>query len=138
LVVSAPRGELKQSAVGDFSTSINYQAAYLRLLSKFIRSASVALEEVLTGVPDFTLAPNPAGQFCRVRINQSLSEEINLRLLNPTGQVLRNRQMTDIETVLDLTGLPERIYFVERRSDNGSSLKKAGGGMRLVAILNCR
>ncbi len=104
--------------------AIYYQAAYLRLLSKFIRNASVAVGEVLINVPDFTLAPNPAGQVCRVRLNRDFTEEINLRLVNTTGQILQNRQITDVETELDLTGLPAGIYFVEMRTNKGIGVKR--------------
>jgi hypothetical protein len=41
-----------------------------------------------------------------------------------TGQILQNRQITDVETELDLTGLPAGIYFVEMRTNKGIGVKR--------------
>lgn len=61
---------------------------------------------------DAMISPNPADQFCRV----SLSEKASLQLMDMQGrEKIQLPAASDFE--LDLSGLPEGIYFIHLVSD---------------------
>lgn len=104
--------------------AIYYQAAYIRLLSNFVPKTIVEAKAPARQL-DFSMSPNPAGQYCLVRVNRAgAQEEYALRLLNTAGQLIWDRQISSGETTLDLAGLPAGMYLVELRSPDGVWVKR--------------
>lgn len=95
--------------------AIYYQTAYLRLLSWFIQKTPVGVENTLENAPEFTIAPNPAAQVCRVQLSRALPGDYQLVLTSSSGRIIRQMAMTGTSLVLDLNGLPSGMYFVEIR-----------------------
>ena len=105
--------------------AIYYQAAYIRLLSKFVQSTSVGVAEAPSNFLDFKLLPNPAGKTCEIWLGQNVSGNCTVRLLNSTGQVLSEQQMAEgVRPRLDLTGLPPGIYFVQVQTAQQSGMQR--------------
>ena len=74
---------------------------------------SISLSSLCAQKPiDAMISPNPADQFCRI----SLSEKASLRLMDMQGrEKMQLATASDFE--LDLSGLPEGIYFIHLVSD---------------------
>lgn len=103
--------------------AIYYQAAYIRFLSNFVPKTSVGVKEPATQ-PDFSLSPNPAGQFCVVRLSRPSAQDCTLRLLNAAGRLIQDRQNFSGEITLDLAGLPPGIYVVEIHTGEGTGVRR--------------
>lgn len=131
-----PLGQPAMKSYKDWNTSwpqnswqitepaIYYQAAYVRLLSKFVQDATVTQ----TSLPDnslvFKLFPNPAGQSCLVQLPQNIPETSLIRLLNATGLVLQEKRSTGNLLILDLEGLPAGIYMVQVQTGDQSGTQR--------------
>jgi len=74
---------------------------------------------------DFTIYPNPSTGVFNVEFDKSI-EKSQIRVLNNMGQVLRSYNdvaRTNVR-VLNLSDLPNGIYFVELMTEQGTGLKK--------------
>ena len=103
--------------------AIYYQAAYIRLLSNFVPKTSVGVKNPATQL-DFSLSPNPASQFCVVRLSRPPARDCMLRLLNVAGQLIQDLQFFSGEITLDLAGLPPGIYVVEIHTGEGTGVRR--------------
>ncbi len=131
-----PLGQPAMKSYKDWNTSwpqnswqitepaIYYQAAYVRLLSKFVQSQSVGTIEAHSNVLNFKLLPNPAGQYCMIEINRTDEEPCMVRVMNTAGQVvMENRRAGDM-LKLDLTGLSAGIYIVQVQTGLQSGIQR--------------
>ena len=73
----------------------------------------------------FSIYPNPANDIIEVEIIQkSLPKGINLEILNTTGQVIKNINLNDNRTSIDISGFANGMYFIKIQSDNEVFVKK--------------
>ncbi|MCB0542747.1 MAG: glycoside hydrolase family 9 protein [Saprospiraceae bacterium] len=101
--------------------AIYYQAAYIRLLSKFVQGTQIisANEPKREGL-ECSVFPNPAREYCQISLGQSVSGISIIKICSPSGQVLAERLSAEQQTHLDLANLPPGFYFI-RIENNGRS-----------------
>lgn len=105
--------------------SISYQAAYVRLLSKFARQITVATYESADRRVQFTLSPNPAHQNCLVQLGNTEASEVSVRLISATGQTCQEARLNGATAHwLDLSSLPAGVYFVEVTGESGTAVRQ--------------
>jgi len=84
-------------------------------------SKLVAINNFAEGAPEVTLYPNPnQGKFT---ISSNL-EYTNIQICNVFGSILMEQKPTSLKTMVDVTNLPNGIYFVKIISRNKSITKK--------------
>jgi hypothetical protein len=77
------------------------------------------------GVPEaygqeFNLYPNPVSDILTISSNQADIVQIS----DPAGKIVLERQVTDKETIIDVSFMNAGIYFVKVTGDQGSSVKR--------------
>lgn len=68
--------------------------------------------------PDFAIYPNPAKSYIVVEADQTPKEACYLEIYNPNGVKVLEKQIASTTTFINLTALPNSIYFV-RIVDSG-------------------
>lgn len=67
------------------------------------------------------LSPNPAHELLNIRLQTATSNAWSWRLNNAAGQTIASGETTAMESSLNLTGIPQGLYFVEIRDAAGQS-----------------
>ncbi|HRR04188.1 MAG TPA: T9SS type A sorting domain-containing protein, partial [Bacteroidales bacterium] len=64
---------------------------------------------------NFTLYPNPTTNFVNLRVeNDNFSfSDINYRLFDVFGKLIKTEKIADIDTKIDLSPLPAGFYFIQ-------------------------
>lgn len=94
--------------------SISYQAAYIRLLSKFARQITTPTHEAAARAVQFTLSPNPAHQTCLLQLENADASDVYVRLISANGQTCQEARLSGTTAHLfDLSGVPAGVYFVQ-------------------------
>lgn len=70
---------------------------------------------------DFSSFPNPTSGILNINYSKNISE---IRVTNKLGQLLMNKNVNNKEITIDLTDLPNEIYFVNIISDGLSKMIK--------------
>jgi hypothetical protein len=65
-----------------------------------------------------TIYPNPAGETLTIRYNGQLEFPLVIRILDLTGQVIKNNNSGNQETVIDVQDIPGGCYFLELEEDS--------------------
>ncbi|MBK7937564.1 MAG: glycoside hydrolase family 9 protein [Lewinellaceae bacterium] len=104
--------------------AIYYQAAYIRLLSKFVQNTSVGVTEISDNPLVFRLLPNPATHSCLVQLEQYNSDACLIRLVNTSGQILQEKYGSEARFWLNLEGLPSGIYMVQVQAGTKSGVQR--------------
>ena len=79
-------------------------------------------EEIADGL---TLFPNPSNGKFYLETNESGNDPIELQIMDLTGRIIYNRQLTLIEKIeIDLSGQPKGIYFLRVKSEEKLLNKK--------------
>lgn len=66
--------------------------------------------------------PNPASDYLIVTLEQEVSG--NISILNLVGNVIIDQPINALSMRIDITSLPEGIYFLNIQSDTGRVVKK--------------
>lgn len=67
----------------------------------------------------FNVYPNPATDYVNVRINQTSFLKFKMMLVDETGKLIRNVELTDSETQIDFTQLAAGKYFITVSTNDG-------------------
>ena len=67
--------------------------------------------------------PNPASNKFTIEIDNQ-KETYNLEIINATGQVVLNKQITNPVEQVDLSGQTAGVYFVKVQTANNTVVKK--------------
>jgi len=78
-------------------------------------------------IGQITISPNPAGNALSIMFSELPSALLRARLIDAGGRTLREATLTDLTTVLDLTGLPAAWYVL--------SLSDGKGWVRAVQVV---
>jgi hypothetical protein len=70
--------------------------------------------------PEFGLYPNPVSD----RLNIYTGEACTVQVADPAGKILIQQQVSDRETILDMSQLDPGIYFVRVMTERGAFVKK--------------
>ncbi len=94
---------------------------------------ATSLVETAGLLSELSLAPNPSSGFTRLSARFRKAVEASWQLFNMTGQQVRQSSRAiftqDLQEDLDLTGLPEGVYFLRLRAgDEWQSLKLVKSG----------
>jgi hypothetical protein len=65
----------------------------------------------------FSIHPNPASTQITLETYTTPQKNTFLTIFNINGQQLKSRQITEPQTVVDVSGLPQGIYFVRVKDD---------------------
>lgn len=85
----------------------------------FYNLATVSIEEF--NRDGFIMYPNPATEFCIVNSDAS---EINVTLIDASGRVIQENTSSNGNNVrMELNGLQKGMYFVNVRTENGTTTK---------------
>lgn len=77
--------------------------------------AVVGTDDPVRAETGFRLFPNPAMAEVTIALGEATSAQLPVRLLNTTGQLLRQEQITKGNRLhrMELTGLPAGLYFIQ-------------------------
>jgi len=105
--------------------SISYQAAYVRLLSKFARQITIPTHEAAARAVQFTLSPNPAHQTCLLQLANADASEVYVRLISASGQTCQEARLSGTTAHLfDLSGVPAGVYFVQVTGEAAAAVQQ--------------
>ena len=125
--LSPPKGQPQQKSYKDFNTgwplnswqltetSLGYQTAYIRLLSKFVNNGSIT-----TGVfspevtPSISVKPNPTQDQLTIQFPASLStaDDIQVDFYNVVGVVVLSKKIQNSSTI-SIAGLENGVYILK-------------------------
>jgi len=117
---------------GTYTVSISDTSGCTQVVTAEVDMATSLIEtEDLMG--EVSLSPNPSAGFTRLSARFRKAVETSWQLFNMTGQQVRQSSRAvftqQLEEDLDLTGLPEGIYFLRLRAgDEWQSLKLVRSG----------
>ncbi len=125
--LTPPASQPKQKSYLDFNTSwpqnswevsepaIYYQAAYLRLLSKYVKPylAPTALAEEKK--EDLSIYPNPIKDKLFI---SGIKNETQAKVINLQGQVMLETVITPNKNYIQLEKIPNGLYFLLLEKDN--------------------
>ena len=83
----------------------------------------VSVEEHISNGKTLTIYPNPASTFITVETNAAKAIS-QLSITNLNGQQLISRQITDPKTQIDISNLPNGVYFVRLTNDKSVEVGK--------------
>ena len=128
--VTPPKGQPKQKSYKDFNSnwplnswavtenSNGYQVAYIRLLSKFVDTKSIAnaIDFQETSEASFELFPNPStGSFW---IRNAKVNHGQVTVTNMQGTVVKTQLMEKGQQEINLSEVPSGTYFVKLSYDD--------------------
>ncbi len=98
--------------------AIYYQAAYVRLIARFVdsRTTASALEAVSEAENLLSVFPNPASDLITVRADRVLHE---VSIVNAMGQILVTKYVDGNNVDFDTAALLSGAYFVQAKGPNG-------------------
>jgi predicted solute-binding protein len=86
------------------------------------------VRENVKNVFSLEIFPNPAKESARITINASRASETSILLFNSLGEMLSEKNVSVREGKntypLDVSALPEGIYFVSIKSANSTTARK--------------
>jgi hypothetical protein len=129
--ISPPQNQPVQKCYKDWNTSfpenswqisevgIYVNAAYVKLLSKFADSTTVAtsIENLAAGSNDILIYPNPASNV----LNVIAKNEVHLEIYNSLGAQIISKQLSEKKSIVNVSDLQSGIYFC--RFVNGEFIK---------------
>ena len=80
-------------------------------------------EQKLKGSNPISLFPNPADDYLKIQVSETLAQEVQFQLTNGHGQTVRKMAITDEQCVISLKSLPQGLYFYQIRSQKSTSIK---------------
>ncbi|MBK6815739.1 MAG: T9SS type A sorting domain-containing protein [Chitinophagales bacterium] len=80
-------------------------------------SGSIELTNLIVNI-----YPNPASDYILIELDQKCIG--NISILNLVGNVIVNMEINSLNIRIDLTGLPEGIYFLDIQTDTDRVVKK--------------
>ncbi len=98
------------------------QGSTIVSLAKYLDSGF----EVATGIENVkvTIYPNPTDGIITIGINQTLEEEVIVKIYNQSGQVIFQNTLTDQNAKIDLSGNAKGIYFIDLISGDAINTEK--------------
>jgi hypothetical protein len=72
----------------------------------------------------FSISPNPTSTTITISTPTTPEKNTTLTIFNINGQALLSRQITEQQTVVDVSGLPQGVYFVRVRDDRTMMVSK--------------
>ncbi|PCJ79639.1 MAG: hypothetical protein COA57_15555 [Flavobacteriales bacterium] len=87
---------------------------------------STGVDEVEVSNLNFEIYPNPANNFVELKIQNSefRIQNAKLKVYNVLGEVILTSRISHLTTQIDVSELPEGIYFIEVGNDSSSSVQK--------------
>lgn len=87
---------------------------------------SVNVEEQAAQMPDFKISPNPTKGIINIELSDALglTSDLTLSLFEPTGKKLREFQMNESISSLDISDLAKGVYILRLAGDNMSADRK--------------
>ena len=132
--LSPPYGQPRQKSYLDFNTSwpqnswevsepaIYYQAAYLRLLSRFVKPNVVAPNSVrTTAFEELNIYPNPARNILFIENN---NQNFEIDIIDINGQIIQKTSLSKKESRIDINDLPNGFYILRFSSKSATYYKK--------------
>jgi hypothetical protein len=79
---------------------------------RYQRSPNASIETVQPDILGFDLFPVPSGSRINIKSYASSKESISLCIYNSTGAVVKTSKLTEGSATLDVSDMPDGIYFV--------------------------
>lgn len=73
---------------------------------------------------NISIYPNPAKDIVNIYLNETLSKEKNIKIINSLGEVVYSTKTNDNYLKLDMTDFSEGIYYVSVQTDNMINVQK--------------
>jgi len=132
IVMSPPKGQPKQKSYKDFNTSwpinswqvtetsLGYQTAYIRLLSKFTATTGTEIPTSIlksSNTLNVSFKPNPTADLLTIEIPGSVaSEMMNIELYNMLGNKVLSKNIQNNSSI-SLGSLSEGVYVLKVSQD---------------------
>ena len=86
--------------------------------------------QTTTGINDevlnnsFAIVPNPSNGIFEVSMLEKNTSSVTMEVFDCLGRSIKQQQLQELKTVIDLAGYPKGIYFVKLTSEQGTAVKK--------------
>ncbi|MGN6645959.1 MAG: glycoside hydrolase family 9 protein [Cytophaga sp.] len=130
--LTPPKGQPKQKSYKDFNTSwplnswsltetsLGYQTAYIRLLSKYTINTSTTPTGIAqaTNTLSVSIKPNPTSDLLTIEVPASIatSDNISVELYNMLGNKVMSKTITN-NSAVSLSNLSEGVYVLKVSQD---------------------
>ena len=114
--LAAPNGTIE---IHDNATGCNSQEEVLAACSVGLDESAVSSRQSAVNI-----YPNPSSLVITIGLSTTPDKNTTLAIFNLNGQALLSRQITEQQTVIDVSGLPQGVYLVRVIENDGVMVTK--------------
>ena len=120
-------GETSQTisnlAGGTYAVTVTDNNGCYETTAATVISSPAAAISTVTDAFNFSVYPNPSHSQAFIQLSK-IAGNTSFKLENVLGQVLLSKQLTDMQTQLDLSSYPDGIYIIEIRQGEKRAVKE--------------